>query len=180
MSLQERFCAAWHEAATLSHPLPAGLQVTMNMCGSLASGDAVPQGTGVLHRPEPHSNNSPTCAPPQHVCPSALQVAMNVYDSLVSGGAVSPERLAYFDVEEGADLLYQLRFLTADYRIAAVNYLVDEQADEAVSRSSRQLHGPGSCLHVSLSCTTLAATTLGGLGRPTCSQAAVVPSCCGA
>ena len=69
---------------------------------------------------------------------------MNVYDSLVSGGAVPSERLAYFDVEEGADLLYQLRFLTADYRIAAVNYLIDTQADEAVSRSSAQLHGPGS------------------------------------
>ena len=104
----------------------------------------MPQDFGVLHPPEPHSNNSPICAPPQYVYPSALQVAMNVYDSLVSGGAVPPECLAYFDAEEGADLLYQLRFLTADYRIAAVNYLVDVQADEAVSRSSRQLHGPGS------------------------------------
>ena len=85
---------------------------------------------------------------------------MNVYDSLVSGGAVPPERLAYFDAEEGADLLYQLRFLTADYRIAAVNYLVDTQADEAVSRFSGQLHRPGSRLHGAFSCITLAATAL--------------------
>lgn len=77
---------------------------------------------------------------------------MNVYDSLKSGGAVPPERLAYFDAEEGADLLYQLRFLTADYRIAAVNYLVDEQADQAVSKSSRHLHAK-ICLGLAHDCT---------------------------
>lgn len=62
-------------------------------------------------------------------------VAGTVYDSLVATGQVEPEVLSFFDA--GGDfLLYHFRFLAAERRAAAANYIVANGLDEQVRNRS--------------------------------------------
>ena len=56
-----------------------------------------------------------------------------VYTSLKKSGQVSEASLEYFDQDGGERLLHELRFLSVEQRVAAANYIVDQQMDDRES-----------------------------------------------
>lgn len=71
-------------------------------------------------------------------------VAATVYESVKASSAVPRETLTRFN-GEGYDLLYPFRFLSAERRAAAANYLVEQGMDAPVSwyNRVRQIERPG-------------------------------------
>ncbi|WIA23448.1 hypothetical protein OEZ85_000200 [Tetradesmus obliquus] len=87
-------------------------------------------------------------------------VAGTVYDSIVSTGKVAPQVLSFFDFN-GEELLYHFRFLPAERRAAAAQYIatntLDAPACEALARAMKEWErrpgertgfsdSPGDCL----------------------------------
>jgi hypothetical protein len=62
-----------------------------------------------------------------------------VYESLAKSGELPEEKLRYFDAEGAEFLLYEYRFLTVPRRIAAAEYIVDNQLDKQV-RAAAAMH----------------------------------------
>ena len=66
-------------------------------------------------------------------------VRAQVYDSLAKeGSGFPPQKLAYFDVEGGEDLLHEMRFLAVAARPASAEYIVDGGLDAVVRLFRRQ------------------------------------------
>ncbi len=60
-------------------------------------------------------------------------VSRQVYESLAKAEDFPAEKLAYFDVEGGEDLLHEMRFLPVAARPAAAEYIVDNGLDATVT-----------------------------------------------
>ena len=60
---------------------------------------------------------------------------MQVYDSLGKAEEFPAEKLAYFDVEGGEDLLHEMRFLPVAARPAVAEYIVDNGLDATVCKA---------------------------------------------
>ncbi len=66
-----------------------------------------------------------------------------MYESLKKSGELSPAQLAYFDREDGAELLYEMRLLSTN-RPATAAYIVDNELDPTV-RTFIYLENPQMC-----------------------------------
>ena len=64
---------------------------------------------------------------------------MQVYDSLMKSGEMSESDLAYFNVREGANLLYELRFVPLSARPASALYMKEKDMNAHVSFSEPSL-----------------------------------------
>ena len=59
-----------------------------------------------------------------------------MYDTLQKSGELPAEKLQYFDQEEGAAMLYHMRFLPVTARAATAAYIVDNQLDARVRNNT--------------------------------------------
>ncbi len=56
-----------------------------------------------------------------------------MYESLRKSGELSESQMAYFDREDGAELLYEMRLLSVTSRPTLAAYIADEELDPPVS-----------------------------------------------
>lgn len=61
---------------------------------------------------------------------------LQVYESLKRSGELSEEQMSYFDREDGAELLYEMRLLSVAARPTTAVYIADQQLSPQVNSAS--------------------------------------------
>ena len=66
-------------------------------------------------------------------CKLTVFLALQVYESLRKSGELSSSQIAYFDRDDGAELLYEMRLLSVTSRPTLAAYIADNDLDPPVS-----------------------------------------------